>query len=49
MKCENCGKDSARKHGLYRNKAGVHQKYKCRSCGATWHDKEVLESKEKAK
>ena len=42
MKCERCGKDSATKHGLYRNKAGFHQKWKCKSCGTTWHDELVL-------
>ena len=49
MKCTRCGEHSARKHGLYRNKAGFHQKWKCRSCGTTWHDETVLnlgESKE---
>ena len=41
MKCERCGEHSARKHGLYRNKAGFHQKWKCRLCGTTWHDETV--------
>jgi len=36
MKCKACGSTNTIQHGLYNNRHGKYQRYKCKDCGRTF-------------
>jgi len=41
MECKACGSTNTVRHGLYNNRRGKYQRYKCKDCGRTFIEESI--------